>query len=250
MKRLSKLLCIAITIHVATVLAEAASLLTFDGLPTPQVLPGLNYGPIPNGYGGLRWNNFGALDGSIRPTKEGYHAGIVSPNNVAFNFYGKPATISSATSLFDLNSAYLSLGLNLDTPLHIEVQGYRGATILYDHTFTVDRFAPTLLTFDYFGIDRATFISSPEQQFAMDNLIVTIPEPSLVGFLIASIIGVGIRNGCRKSTRVAGQSTISPNLRPRECDSCRGFLSVIPRNTNGSSYKFAFPQGGRQGLFR
>jgi hypothetical protein len=190
MKRLLKILCIAIAIHTATVLAEAASLLTFDELPTPQVMPGLNYGPIPNGYGGLQWNYFGVLDGSIRPANEGYHSGIVSSNNVAFNFFGEPATISSATSRFDLDSAYMSLAQNLDTPLNIEVQGYTGTTLLYDHTYTVNRFAPTLLTFDYFGIDRAVFISSPGQPFAMDNLSITIPEPSLIGFLIIAVIAV------------------------------------------------------------
>jgi hypothetical protein len=198
MRHLPKILCIAIAIHSATCLAQAASLLTFDELPTPQVIPGLNYGGIPNGYGGLQWNYFGVLNGAIRPANEGYHAGIVSSNNVAFNYYGEPATIFSSTSRFDLNSAYMSLGLNLDTLLNIEVQGYRGATLLYDHTFTVNRFAPTLLTFNYFGIDRATFISSPQQQFAMDNLIITIPEPSLIGFLLLAVIGVKMKRAVAK----------------------------------------------------
>jgi hypothetical protein len=172
-------------LFIGTILTCGAStLLTFDELPTPEVIPGLNYTNIPNGYGGLLWNNFGVLDGAICPANEGYHAGMVSSNNVAFNCYGAPASISVAGGSFNLESAYLTLALNLDTSLDIEVQGFAGATLLYDNTCTVNRSAPTLVNFNYLGVDRVTFISSPEQQFAMDNLTVTIvPEPNPAALL-------------------------------------------------------------------
>ena len=186
----------------ASTTGSAASLLTFDELPTPQVIPGENYGPITNGYGGLRWDNFDVLDGAIEPTGRGYHDGMVSPDNVAFNPYGSPASISIAGGLFDLNSAYMSLALNLDTPLNVEVQGYRGATLLYDNTFTVNRFAPTLLTFDYLGIDRVSFLPSPSQEFAMDNLTVTIPEPGTVTLLILGTVWLAA--GSCRSRLVSG----------------------------------------------
>ena len=172
-------------LFIGTVLtSEASTLLTFDELPTPEVIPGLNYTYIPDGYGSLLWNNFGVLDGAIMPANEGYHAGIVSSNNVAFNYYGAPASISVVGGSFNLESAYLTLALNLDTSLDIEVQGFAGTTLLYDNTYTVNRNAPTLVNFDYIGVDAVTFISSPAQPFAMDNLTVTlVPEPDTAALL-------------------------------------------------------------------
>ena len=174
-----------------------ATLLTFDELPTPQVLPGLNYTTIPSGYGNLLWNNFGVLNGIIRPANEGYHAGTVSPDNVAFNLYGDPATISFGAGLFNLDAAYLTAALNLDTILDIQVQGFAGTTLLYNNTYSVNRSAPSLINFGYVGVDRVTFISSPAQQFAMDNLTVTIPEPSTIGLMILNAAGFGL-SGFRK----------------------------------------------------
>ena len=119
-------------------------------------------GNIPNGYGGLRWNNSADLIGAGRTADEGYHAGMVSPNNVAFNYFGSPASISVAGGLFSLESADLTLALNLNTPLDITVLGYRG-TIPIRCTIMRRR----SLISDYLGIDQATFITSPAQQLAM-----------------------------------------------------------------------------------
>jgi cyclic lactone autoinducer peptide len=138
-----------IALFIANTASNAASLWTFDELATPEDIPGLNYSTIPNGYGGLSWFNFGVLDGAIRPASEGYHTGLVSPNNVAFNLYGEPASISLSGGVFDLHSAYLALALNLDTPLNVQVQGLVGTTLLYDNTYTVYRSAPTPAKHEY-----------------------------------------------------------------------------------------------------
>jgi hypothetical protein len=198
MKRPAEFLRIAFLI--ASVTCNAASPLTFDELPVSELTTDVGYTIIPNGYGSLRWDYFGVLNGAIRPEGEGYHDGMVSPNNVAFNISGEPASILVAGGLFDLNSAYLKLALNLDTPLNIRVQGFVSTTATYDNTYTVYRTAPTLISFDYVGVDRVTFISSPKQQFAMDNLVVTIPEPSTIKFLICGgvLAGVGRRHEKRR----------------------------------------------------
>jgi hypothetical protein len=179
-----------ITLLIANTASNAASLWTFDDLATPETIPGLNYSTIPNGYGGLSWSNFGVLDGSIRPPSEGYHTGLVSPNNVAFNFYGEPASISRPSGVFDLNSAYLALALNLDTPLNVQVQGWIESTLLYDNTYAVYRSDPTFIDFNYKGVDRVVFISFPEQQFTLDNLRVTVPEPesTTVGMVVCGLL--------------------------------------------------------------
>ena len=146
-----------------------AETLTFDSFS-----PGQNSIPIPNGHGGLQWNNFGVYCGGCRPASEGYHAGMVSPKNVAFNLYGDPASISSSNA-FDLISANLTAALNLDSSLQVRVQGFSGANQVYDNTYVVTRHAPSFVNFNYLGVDRVTFTTSPTIQFAMDDLVITFP---------------------------------------------------------------------------
>src|SRR6185503_8200678 len=72
---------------------DAATVLMFDDLPLP-LPPGNTWAPIPHGYGGLEWNNFGVIDGSVQQAASPSRIGIVSPRNVAFNLSGDPASIS------------------------------------------------------------------------------------------------------------------------------------------------------------
>lgn len=174
---------------------SVATIITFDDLPT--YIPG-SYPPpqiVPNGYGGLNWNNFGELDGlsPSLPANYGYHTGVVSPNNVAYNFYGELATISAPSGVFNLESAYMTFALNLDTPFSVQVRGYKGAALLYDNTYALTSSGPTLVDFNYIGVDRVTFGSSPEsQEFAMDNLDITIPDKNctlvLLGIAMAALV--------------------------------------------------------------
>jgi hypothetical protein len=117
---------------------------------------------------------------------------VVSPNNVAFNAYGDPATISIASGVFAMNSGYLTAALNLNTPVQIEVQGFFGTTLLYDNFYSVYNTGPTLFNFDYAGVNEVTFISSPAQQFAMDNLDVTVPDQTCTVILLG-ITFIGLR---------------------------------------------------------
>src|SRR5436309_15366656 len=78
--------CIALT--GTTQRVEGGTVLTFD-----ELSPGTGYVPISNGYGGLIWSNFSCINGSLRPSSEDYHNGVVSTPNVAFNDYGNPASL-------------------------------------------------------------------------------------------------------------------------------------------------------------
>lgn len=156
-----------------------------------------NETPIPNGYGGLNWDNFYALDAvNYYLNPSGYLAGMVSPDFVAFNAYADPAAFSSPIP-FNFISAYLTGAWN--DGLNIQVQGFLGATLMYDQTVVVNATGPTLFNFNYLGVDRVYFQSSdgtPHDgysgsggHFAMDNLTVNIiPEP---GSGILLIIGLG-----------------------------------------------------------
>ena len=173
--------------------AIVAQTITFDDLNPNTLLgsPDPFDAPIPDGYAGLQWNNMWVLDvplhiqdgGSIG---SGYDNGLVSGNNVAFNDRGNPASISGGA--FNLNSAYLTAAWN--NGLQVEVQGYVGATLTYDNTYTLNTTGPSLITFNYLDVDEVNFISSGGvnaglsgigTEFAMDN-ISAAPEPTSLAY--------------------------------------------------------------------
>src|SRR5438874_84706 len=96
-RAVSKWVCI-LTLAGAAYCANAATLLTFDDLPSDcSIDPAVR---VMNGYGGLLWGYrfFLSHDNPI---------GMVSPTNVAYVDSGMDAYIYSL-NLFDLNSAYLT----------------------------------------------------------------------------------------------------------------------------------------------
>ncbi|MGD0898711.1 MAG: hypothetical protein ABR915_12815 [Thermoguttaceae bacterium] len=185
--------------------AAQATVLNFDSLPGDSVA-------IPNGYGGLNWSNFYYLNAaSYSGNPSGYLAGMVSPNNVAYNAFGDPASFSSATTL-TLNSAYFTGAWNDN--LSITAKGYNGANLVDSLIFTVSSTAPTLEVFNWSGIDSVVLSSSggtphgyPEgsgEHFAMDDLTINggqqaVPEPSSV--LIWGVAAVGLAAFARRGRR-------------------------------------------------
>ena len=142
--------------------------------------------PVPAGYGGLTWNNFSYLIGADHPNS-GYSAGTVSPPNAAFNPYGNPASITS-TGQVNFVSAYLTAAWNDN--LQVQVKGYAGATLVYSNSYTLSATAPTLINFNYLGVNEVDFISSggtphpgyagSGTHFIMDNIVIGGSAPSLV----------------------------------------------------------------------
>ncbi|MFZ0828868.1 MAG: PEP-CTERM sorting domain-containing protein [Verrucomicrobiia bacterium] len=180
-----------------------AQTITFDDL-NPTTLPGGDHpynAQVPNGYAGLQWNNFFVTDVPQQlqayPYDTGYANGLVSGNNEVYNAYGTPALISDGA--FNLNSAYLTGAWN--NGLQVEVQGFVGNTLTYDTTYTVNTTGPTLVNFNYLGVDKVNFISfggvsagygGTGTQFVMDNMTISpVPEPSvlaLVGLNAAALM--------------------------------------------------------------
>jgi hypothetical protein len=119
-----------------------ATLLTFDDL-TPL---GYDAAVLPSDYGGLTWQNFGYVNGSLRDpagtSGSGYYNGRVSGDYVAYNQGGGCcAYIKSLGSLFDFNGVYITAAHH--DGLFVNVQGYNGAELLYDATVNPLRTAPT-----------------------------------------------------------------------------------------------------------
>ena len=68
--------CAACTLFTVSASAAQTKVLTFDNVTTSFDAT------ISNGYGGLNWVNFGAVDGADY-TSSGYQAGVVSADFVA-----------------------------------------------------------------------------------------------------------------------------------------------------------------------
>jgi hypothetical protein len=169
--------------------------LTFDDLTGQNVA-------VPPGYGGLTWSNFYALNASDTNLTglSGYQAGIVSAPMVAYNSGGNPASIIGPVP-FDLLSAYLTAAWNDD--LNVEVKGYVGTNLTYDRIIVLSAIAPTLINFDYFGVDQVDFISfggtlhsgythaEPAEQFVMDNVTVVPHTTPAVAPLLQHLTQAG-----------------------------------------------------------
>ena len=182
MNKLVKYLCVA-SIAVAAIPTLAATI-TFDDLD------GSGNQTISNGYNGLNWNNFYTYDAVNDPASlnpSGYQFAAISANNVAFNGFGNSAVVSN--TLFNLNSAYLT-AIWRDN-LTVEVIGSLLGVSIYDNTYVLSATAPTLINFNYLGIDSVEFSifsggthhpgyeAFDGTQFAVDNL--TINETNGTG---------------------------------------------------------------------
>jgi len=158
-----------------TIPTGSAALITFDDLPGPG-------SDIPPGYHNLTWSNFYYLNAMAYGQPSGYLAGMISASNVAYNGYGPAAMVASGP--FDLLSAYLTAAWNDN--LRVEVQGFTGAVLTYDNTYTLSATTPALITFNYVGVTQVQFISSGGTQhpgylgsgleFVLDNMTV-VPAP-------------------------------------------------------------------------
>lgn len=161
--------------------------------------------PIPDGYGGLNWQNMWVVNGDTAGTS-GYLNGMVSPDNVAYNNRGNEASVNGPGS-FTFDSAYFTAAWN--DGLTVTIGGYSGGTKLNETAFTVDTAAPTLVTLNWAGLDELTFDSSGGTnaglggngtQFVIDDFTyelggtVAVPEPysivlcGVTGIFIASYL--------------------------------------------------------------
>lgn len=92
--------------------------------------------------------------------------------------------------------------------MQVEVQGFVGAQLTYDNTYTLNASSSTLVNFNYNGIDQVKFIPvNPVTIFVMDNLTVTpVPEPGPAAFLSVAMALSALRMMKKegRKTRVEG----------------------------------------------
>jgi hypothetical protein len=156
---------------------------------------------VPHSYHGLQWDNWYGANIPLYFRDFGVSGGaypnaLVSGNWVAYDGGANPpAQISLSEGTFNLNSVYMTAAWN--DGLQVEVQGFVGAKLAYDNSYTLNTSGPTLLTLDYRGVSMVNFIPSggiPNpvyasgggggENFAVDNLNITVvPEPSAVSLV-------------------------------------------------------------------
>lgn len=205
MRTIPKLACITIAFLCATTAGIVrAELLTFDALPGGGPLD-VDPSIVPNGYGGLEWNNFAVLNGLEFPSDYGYFTGVVSPDNIAFNEFGNAASMAIVSGSFNLDSAYLTSALNSYPTLSIQVEGFRGGSLVYNNIYTVNNHSPTLINFNYLGVNTVTFSSGVE--FAMDNVTVDVPEPSIFRLMLVGAACITFVYSKQKTSKRSAAAT-------------------------------------------
>jgi hypothetical protein len=114
---------------------------------------------------------------------------MISPSNVGFGFPDSTPTSFSSANLFNLDSAYCTAAWNDN--LQLEVKGYAGTTLVYDNTYVLSPVTPTLIQFNYFGVNQVDFLPSggtpvfgTGEQFVIDNMVVAVPEPSFLSLVL------------------------------------------------------------------
>jgi hypothetical protein len=192
MKLLCKILSIGVLCLGTTGAGNAQELFTFDDVSI------VDYVIMPNGYGGLGWNNFFVQYAPAVPGA--FDAGVVSSPNVAFNGLGDPAWFSSSSPL-TLDSAYFTSVYASEDQL--TVQGFSGGTLLYNNTYTIYHDAITLINFDYTDVDSVHFSTSAGALFTMDNMTITVPEPGACT-LMSVAMALGGFGVWRKKIKNAG----------------------------------------------
>jgi len=103
--------------------------------------------PLPDGYGGLHWDNLyisAGLSGTIG-------------NFAVVNAGGYPGGFSSDVPI-DLTSSYITAAWN--NGLEILVTGFRNGVQLYSTHFTVDVGGPFLKVFNWEGVDSVRFAAA------------------------------------------------------------------------------------------
>ena len=187
-------LCSALALA-ATLLAGPASakVLTFDEFgPAAQMI---------DHYKGLDFDNFATLAPSAYPwmADTGYAHGLVSDNNIAFNWNGAPAAISDPSGHFSLISAFFTSAW-IDG-LKLKVEGLDDGVVKFTKTIFLNTEGPKKVYFNWADIDAVKFVSSycgcsdKGRQFVMDNLkVITggVPEPSTWALMLTGFAGVGV----------------------------------------------------------
>jgi hypothetical protein len=166
---------------------------------------------ISNGYAGLNWNNFRALDADYELATygpNGYTNGNKSGDNVAFNFLGAPASILSPSG-FDVTRLWATAAWR--DGLDLSIKAFRNGVLVFDTNYILSTGDASLITLALTNINELRFASSggtvaglngSGTHFALDDInvvvngngggVTPVPLPSPLLMLLASLFGLRV----------------------------------------------------------
>lgn len=223
----------------------------FDDLPSSIT----GWLSIPDGYGGLTWINLFVVNGVGYPNGGGFGAGVVSASNVVYNgyeYYNGYEDVAAVTagSPFNLISAYLTAAWN-DNQQFVVV-GYTGSTLTYTNIYTLSATNPTLINFNYFGVNAVYFGTfggthhpgyiDYGEYFVMDNMIVST-NPAIIDFPPQSLsVSNGLfqflLTGPENASVILERSTTLTNWTPIATNTLLpgGWPLSLPTGTNAKQF--------------
>lgn len=154
-----------------------ALVITFNDVPGADPTSAENI--IPNGYGGLNWDQFNVMQDTAGEW-------------IAYNAFNNAALVYSS-SLFDfIGASFISL---FDETNLLTITGYREGAEVFAQDLVLNNLAPTLFQLSWLGVDTLSF-STEGWQFGMDNFeyqpqpTAPIPEPATLLLLGSGVIGL------------------------------------------------------------
>ena len=179
--------------------ARATTVIGFDDI-TP-VLPNPGYGStvlVPDGYGGLDWNEPGETVLSASAGHSAFDDGDITP------FYGAifgtaTHTVTSPGGTFDFVGAYFTGGWFSKTA---PVMGFLGGVQIHSTTVSATDNSPVFHSFNWIGIDKLVFpiindggTPGNNDDYVVDNFTInnltSVPEPSTYVMAAIGLLGLG-----------------------------------------------------------
>jgi len=216
---------------------SADPVLKFDDL-------GGDFLPVPSGYHELSWSSIFILDAvHYASNPSGLQAGVISTNTVIYGGGGSTSIISAG--MFDFLSAYVTAAFNDN--LQFEAKGFIKGTLVYDVTNTLSATAPTLIQFNFYGVDEVDLTSSGGTHhagyagsgtvFGMDNLSIQTYVPFTPPLLFNGGFETGDFSGWSKFGN-SNNTFLSTN--PAYIHSGTNGVQIGPVTTSGSLGQSAF----------